>query len=338
MRLSIIALDNTTDFIIKEITNKYPATVYVLKDSGKKIKEVYREARKSSDIVIFVSNTAIAVRTIAPYLKSKWEDPGVLVIDCTGRYVISLIGGHWGLSNKMAKEIAFLIEAIPVITTKSELLGITPFDFVSRENNLKIENPDVIKYIASRFSREKTVNLYTDLPVKDLPENIKIYSLDRLFSSDWGVVISEKKLSCVSRKSFLFLRPMNILIGMGYRREEDPRRIIKAIEKALSLFDISPTSIKTISTIDIKEGDGRGEVVGRFFGVPIRYVHPEKLFFLDKIYSGSLWVRKSVGIGSVSLTTMIYGYKGVNILLRSENINGIVISIGRIRKVINFGR
>ena len=48
----------------------------------------------TDDAVIFIGAVGIAVRSIAPYIKDKFCDPAVLVIDEFGRYVIPLLSGQ----------------------------------------------------------------------------------------------------------------------------------------------------------------------------------------------------------------------------------------------------
>jgi cobalt-precorrin 5A hydrolase len=70
--------------------------------------------------LIFLCASGIAVRAIAPLLKSKHSDPAVVVCGDTGAFAISLLSGHEGGANALALETAALIGAVPVITTASE--------------------------------------------------------------------------------------------------------------------------------------------------------------------------------------------------------------------------
>ena len=46
---------------------------------------------EQSEVLIFIGACGIAVRTIAPFLDSKYTDPAVLVADEQGGHVISLL-------------------------------------------------------------------------------------------------------------------------------------------------------------------------------------------------------------------------------------------------------
>lgn len=69
---------------------------------------------------IFVGAAGIAVRALAPLLRHKSHDAPVLVIDPAGTYVISLLSGHWGGGNELARHLAQILGAQAVITTASD--------------------------------------------------------------------------------------------------------------------------------------------------------------------------------------------------------------------------
>lgn len=65
----------------------------------------------------FTAPSGVVVRAIAPLLRTKHDDPAVVVIDAGGRYAISLLSGHEGGANLWAVQLSNYIGAEPVITT-----------------------------------------------------------------------------------------------------------------------------------------------------------------------------------------------------------------------------
>jgi cobalt-precorrin 5A hydrolase/precorrin-3B C17-methyltransferase len=63
----------------------------------------------------------IAVRLVASELKDKHKDPGVVVVDDAGSFSVSLLSGHEGGANQLARKVASLLGAHPVVTTASEV-------------------------------------------------------------------------------------------------------------------------------------------------------------------------------------------------------------------------
>ena len=78
-------------------------------------------ARQAAEVPqIFIGATGIAVRAVAPLLEHKSTDAPVLVISPDGRFVISLLAGHWGGGNSLCRHVAALLDAVPVITTATD--------------------------------------------------------------------------------------------------------------------------------------------------------------------------------------------------------------------------
>ncbi|MEO0685806.1 MAG: cobalamin biosynthesis central domain-containing protein, partial [Cyanobacteria bacterium J06649_11] len=79
---------------------------------------------------VFCLATGAVVRLISELLKSKSTDPAVVVIDETGKFVISLCGGHQGGADKLAKLIALQLGATPILTGASNGLGLPAVDML----------------------------------------------------------------------------------------------------------------------------------------------------------------------------------------------------------------
>ena len=72
--------------------------------------------------LVFAAPCGVVVRALAPLVKSKFEDPAVVVLDVGGRWAVSLLSGHEGGANDLAVRVANWIGAEPVITTTTEAL------------------------------------------------------------------------------------------------------------------------------------------------------------------------------------------------------------------------
>jgi len=93
-------------------------------------------------LVFFVSLGAV-VRLIAPHLKSKDEDPGVLVVDDAGQFVIPVLSGHIGGANAMAEQVAALLGGTAVLTTASDVGKTIPVDILGRELGWQVQAPKI---------------------------------------------------------------------------------------------------------------------------------------------------------------------------------------------------
>ena len=93
-------------------------------------------------IVFFVSLGAV-VRLIAPHLKSKDEDPGIIVVDDAGQYVIPVLSGHVGGANEWSERVADLLGAAPVLTTASDVGRTIPVDILGRHLGWRVEAPKI---------------------------------------------------------------------------------------------------------------------------------------------------------------------------------------------------
>lgn len=133
-------------------------------------------------IVFFISLGAV-VRLIAPHLKSKDEDPGVLVVDDAAQFVIPVLSGHVGGANAYAEQVAELVGATPVVTTASDVGKTIPVDILGRELGWKVEAPKInITRVSAHVVNEEPIAFVQEAGSKDwwtrptaLPKNIHLF-------------------------------------------------------------------------------------------------------------------------------------------------------------------
>ncbi len=108
---------------------------------------------------IFVSATGIAVRKIAPLLQHKTLDPAVLVCDENGTQIISLIGGHIGGANRLARKVAGITGGTAVITTATDIHNLVAFDEMAARNRWTVKNPALIKSLNAALLENETIDV-----------------------------------------------------------------------------------------------------------------------------------------------------------------------------------
>lgn len=77
---------------------------------------VVREHFQTGYRLILLCAIGIAVRTLGPVLRDKYQDPAVLVLDEHGRFVVPIVSGHEGGANEWARQVAEFLGAQAVIT------------------------------------------------------------------------------------------------------------------------------------------------------------------------------------------------------------------------------
>lgn len=202
MKIALVSVTRQGNYLAEKIKNSLCADFYC-KDNVSEfnIMKISKTLMEEYEGIIYVSSTGIAVRAISPFLKGKDKDPAVLVIDCTGKYVISLLSGHIGGANELTYRIAKIIGAEPIITTATDNLGIKAPDIIAVENDLVIDDLKSAKEIATLLVEGKRVGFidFDDILavpcgyVKDLQDvkgivyitnkNDSIYSFRTHFSS-----------------------------------------------------------------------------------------------------------------------------------------------------------
>lgn len=117
--IAIIAINKKSKLIALKI-KKYFSGAKVYSPGKGKLADLTGKLFCEADGIVFCMAMGIAARMIAPYIKDKYSDPAVVVVDNEARFAISALSGHEGGANILAVKVANILGAEPVITTASE--------------------------------------------------------------------------------------------------------------------------------------------------------------------------------------------------------------------------
>jgi len=280
---------------------------YVLKlirantgDFKEKIKAIYN----TMDFFIFISSTGIAVRTIGKLLVDKTTDPGIVVIDTLGRYVIPIASGHLGGANDLASDIAGGIGAEAVITTATDINHVFAIDTFTQKNDLAIINPRTIKYISMAVLNKEAFGVEGDY--KNLAAKISTAleesgcNIRKQYPKNVIRFIEKhQEINPDENISALYLLPKTYCLGIGCKKDTPFYKIYDLVKECLEKNKINVVQIRAIATIDIKESEAGILTLKSAFGCKLYSYTAEELNRMPGEFEDSDFVKDKVGVGNV---------------------------------------
>lgn len=288
--------------------------------SEENYKDNIRHIFEKYDRIIFICAVGIAVRVTAPFIKNKWVDPAVIVIDDFKRYVISLLSGHYGGANEFCNEIASFLNAQAIITTASDSRGFKSLDIAAKENNFEIEDPQSIKKITSLMLEKKEITVFSDIGHIDL---------DYPYISDNGegfiYITYKEKLDF--KKPFCILRPKVLNVGIGCRRGISKEKVERAVKSVFDTNNLSLKSIRAIATIDIKSDEGGILEFAEERKLPVKFFSKEDIVKVQEKFMKSEFVRQNIGVFSVAEPCAYL--LSPEIIVKKTAVDGVTVSVSK---------
>ncbi len=270
--------------------------------------EVSEEWQKQ-DAFIFIGAMGICVRTIAPFVNDKHEDPAVVCVDSMGLNAISVLSGHIGGANDLAREVAGIIGGREVITTQSDNAGLWALDtFEKRFGWDTMSDEEELQECIYAFVNRKPTALFlevrdegTDYLEKTKPEHVTI--IDDISDAD-----PEKYELLIMVTPFVHAEPDDMwvlhfipMVGtIGFGLAHHPkvfRYIYDEMAEALINHGILPCSHR-YCTIDAKKDEPFCRRLEKTYGEKVEFYTAEELAQVD-VPNPSATVEKHVGTPSV---------------------------------------
>jgi cobalt-precorrin 5A hydrolase len=336
---------------IREALNKagLSCTVYAPKKYNqngvvpleKKLPDFIKDTYSTVDALVAVMATGIVIRAVAPYLESKLTDPAVVGVDAAGKFVISLLSGHYGGANELAKIIAKGIGGTAVITTASDVTGKQSVDELAKTLHLAIQNPASLVAVNSAIVNGDRLVLVLTGDVKIPTDQISGYEIKKAENGvqalqivngyDAGVIVTHEPLLIAKFvKPFTILKTRCVVVGLGARKDSSADSIIEAVDAALEQVHVPLARVNRFATVDIKRNSPAMLKAVEKLGLPLEFLSVDALRSVSHkdLSPDSKMVQEKIGVGGVcERAALIVAGKNSKLILKKTKLNGVTVAI-----------
>lgn len=266
------------------------------------------------DALVLMVATGAAVRVVAPLLTTKQDDPGVVCVDEAGRYVVALCGGHGGGANAVAREVAALLGAEPVVTTATDASGTPSLDDLPGFRAFGDVAGVTAAMLAGRFPLVEVAipgwHGPAALAAGTGPERVVVTDAASPFEA--GTVL---------------LHPPSLVVGVGCSTEATPEEVARLLEATLAGAGLARASVGLVATIDRR----RAHRSVTSLGLPVRSFSADELAPVS-VPRPSPVVAAAVGTPSVAeAAALLAAGDGADLVVPKQRAATATVAIARRR-------
>lgn len=258
-----------------------------------------RSSWDSAEGFVLVCATGVAVRAIGPVLTDKSSDPAVVCVDDGGRWVIALTGGHRGGANDLAREVAGLIGAEPVITTATDGASLPGFDTLPG-----FSADGDIAAVTRGWLDGTGLRVLVDPALTAWPLPHQVQAAEAGPPGAQLVRITDR--STVPESGEVLLRPRSLVLGIGASSGADPAGLHRLATEVLTAAGLHPDAVGLVATVDRKAEEPAIVALADALDVGVR-AFPAAALAEMAVPNPSPVVRAAVGTPSVAEAAALLG-------------------------------
>jgi len=340
----IISLTPGGHALGREIAQKIPDAVFWVPIACKpnhpeaqsfdRLKSLLAEAFLGKHPLICIMATGIVVRQLAPLLQGKELDPAVVVVDEAGRFAISLLSGHLGGANELARTVGNLIGATPVITTATDVQGLPALDILAPRLGLHLENLRAVKDISMALLHGQPVRLVDPEGrlQSELMDHQGLFELLPDTPESWhkpgpAVYVGYREYQWPD--SWLRLRPKNLMAGIGCNKGTGVKEILDFLQDTFRRFNLSLQSLHTLATIDAKQDEPGLKAAAERLGVNFRWFTKEELQQME-VPNPSAMVQSHMGVASVCEAAALKAAAAQTLLVPKQKSPNVTLAVAQV--------
>jgi len=355
MRTAFIAVTERGGNLALKLSAKMQGDVF-LKDghalsgsfrSFASLKEWVREYFSVYEALVFIMAAGIVVRVLAPHLVHKSRDPAVVVMDERGKFAISLLSGHIGGANELARRLSSLCGACAVVTTATDVNKAAAADVLAKRLNMWPEDFRFLKYINGRLAAGEDVQFFIDraTSLKELykrrffaymKECGAAYRLREVVAkalpqAESAVLITDK--DAPSGERLLALTPRGVCAGIGCRRGVAKEKLLSSLYAACETAGIDLKEITCLASAAVKADEAGLLALAEELKLPVRFWPNHALRETIERYKleKSPFVEKQIGVGNVCEAAALQMSRTKKILLPKTRLDKVTVALAWVR-------
>jgi cobalt-precorrin 5A hydrolase / precorrin-3B C17-methyltransferase len=286
------------------------------------------QAWQECDVVISHLALGATTRIIAPLLRDKHTDPGLVVIDDAGRFVVPLVGGHGGGANELAKTLAAGLGATAVLTTATDSLGLPALDTLGWA-----ASGEVATVTRAILDGKPVVLTRTQTwPLPPLPANVQyaetVADEPPLFAAQ--VLVTDELVtdeSAADSVPTVLLNPPSLIAGMGCNRGTGSAALRQLLTATLNEHGLHLGSLAALTTVEAKADEPGLVELAAELDVPLLSFPAAQLSEVA-VPNPSSAPAKAVGTPSVAEASVIA--HGAELIVEKQRSPEATCAIGRL--------
>ena len=307
------------------------------------VRQVLQSAFREHTALVCIMATGIVVRELAPVLGSKHTDPGVVVLDERGRYAISLLSGHKGGANVLARRVADLLGGCAVLTTSSDVQGIPSVDLLGQDEGWIIRRGERLTDVSAALVNGDSVGVFQDAGGRGWRPDPPLENLVRYDSFDALVQASPKAAIVISGRrpptAFLEAVPATVVyhppclaIGVGCKRGTQAQEIIQAILETLDSNNLARESLLCIATTEHKADEAGILEACRTQGWSLQTFRSEQIAAVQGLPNPSPRVYRALGVWGVAEPAALLAAETDALLVEKQKYAHVTVAVAVRRK------
>jgi cobalt-precorrin 5A hydrolase len=289
----------------------------------------------SVDGFAFIMATGIVVRVIAPHLGGKEQEPAVVVLDEAGHFAISLLAGHLGGANRLAADLAAMAGGTPVITTATDVNGLTAWDEAARKAGLRVAPLAHIKQLNRLLLEGERIALVDRrgrvAPLFSKTPGVELYTTfaAALHSGAAGLIfVTHRRLPDLDQHpTLLLLRPPDLVVGIGCNRGTSADEIENVVAGELERAGLAFASIGCLASITEKADEPGLLAFAARHALPLKFFPAEQLNAVTVPSPASPHALSAIGAHGVCEPAAILAAAGGPLLMPKIKSGNVTVAV-----------